>query len=59
MYTQVNHQIGYSQVMPILNGNIITEEKKKAAIQAMGLAACQAKCLRCNHCSSLRCGNRN
>lgn len=59
MYTQVNYQIDYNQVLPILNSNIIKEDKKKAAIQAMGLAACQAKCLRCGHCSAERCGNRN
>lgn len=59
MYTQVNYQIDYNQVLPILNSNIIKEDKRKAAIQAMGLAACQAKCLRCGHCSAERCGNRN
>lgn len=59
MYAQVNYQIDYNQVLPILNSNIIKEDKKKAAIQAMGLAACQAKCLRCGHCSAERCGNRN
>ena len=59
MYTQVNYQIDYNQVLPILNSNIIKEDKKKAAIQAMGLAACQAKCLRCGHCSAARCGKRN
>lgn len=59
MYTQVNYQIDYNQVLPILNSNIIKEDKKKVAIQAMGLAACQAKCLRCGHCSAERCGNRN
>lgn len=63
MYTQVNNSIncsiGYSRILPILNRNIIKEEKKKEAIQAMGLAACQAKCLRCSHCSANRCGNRS
>lgn len=38
-------------VMPVLNGNRITEEKRKEAILAMGLAACQARCLSCGHCA--------
>ena len=38
-------------VMPVLNGNRITEEKRKEAIRTMGLAACQARCLSCGHCA--------
>mgnify|MGYP000352717122 CR=1 FL=1 len=30
-------------ILPILNNNVVKEDKKKAAIQAMGMAACQAK----------------
>lgn len=30
------------QLMPILNANRITEDKKKEAIKAMGMSACQA-----------------
>ena len=52
MYTQVNNQVSYGGILPILNNNVIKEDKKKAAIQAMGMAACQAKCLRCGHCSA-------
>lgn len=59
MYTQYCPQMGYVQVMPILNYNIIRDENKKAAIQAMGMAACQVKCLRCSHCSDCKCGNRS
>ena len=59
MYTQYHPQMGYGQVIPILNYNVVREENKRAAIQAMGLAACQAKCLRCSHCSDCKCGNRN
>lgn len=59
MYTQYRPQMGYVQVMPILNYNIIRDENKKAAIQAMGMAACQVKCLRCSHCSDCKCGNRS
>lgn len=49
----------YSNYMPILNRNWVQEDKKKPAIQAMGLAACQAKCIRCTHCSNNHCGNRS
>lgn len=59
MYTQVNNQVRYDYILPILNKNVIKEEQKKAAIQAMGMAACQAKCLRCGHCSANKCGNRS
>lgn len=61
MYAQVIRQISYNPILAILNSNVIqeNEDKKKAVIQAMGLAACQAKCLRCGHCSGNRCGNRN
>ena len=59
MYTQFRPQTSYGIVMPVLNYNVIREENKKAAIQAMGLAACQAKCLRCSHCSDCKCGKRS
>ena len=59
MYTQINNSVTYGNILPILNNNIIKEEKKKAAILAMGLAACQAKCIRCGHCSAQKCGNRS
>lgn len=59
MYTQVNNQVSYGGILPILNNNVIKEDKKKAAIQAMGMAGCQAKCLRCGHCSANKCGRRS
>ena len=59
MYTQVNNQVSYGGILPILNNNVIKEDKKKAAIQAMGMAACQPKCLRCGHCSANKCGRRS
>lgn len=59
MYTQIRHHVGYGNVMSILNNNVIMEENQKAAIQAMGMAACQVKCLRCTHCSDCKCGNRS
>ena len=42
MFTQVNNQVSYGTVLPMLNINVIKDEQKKAAIQAMGMAACQA-----------------
>lgn len=59
MNTQVNNQVRYDTILPILNNNVIKDDKKKAAIQAMGMSACQAKCLRCSHCSANKCGNRS
>ena len=59
MYTQIHNQTSYGFVLPILNNNVITEKDKKDAILTMGMAACQAKCLRCSHCSDNKCGNRS
>ncbi len=59
MYTQVNNQVSYGGILPILNNNVIKEDKKKAAIQAMGMAAFQVTCLRCGHCSANKCGRRS
>lgn len=59
MYTQVNNQVNHGTILSILNNNVIKEDKKKAAIQAMGMAACQVRCLRCGHCSANKCGNRS
>lgn len=39
------------QLMPILNANRITEDKKKEAIKAMGMSACQASCMSRGCCS--------
>lgn len=39
------------QLMPILNANRITEDKKKEAITAMGMSACQAACMSRGCCS--------
>lgn len=59
MYAQVRPAVQYIPVMPILNRNIVPKGKTKPAIQAMGMAACQCKCLRCTHCSDNHCGNRS
>ena len=48
MYT--SFQSRQYNVMPILNSNRITDEKKREAIKAMGMSACQARCLSCNCC---------
>lgn len=52
MFTQscIKTNLGVG-VIPILNSNRITEDKRKEAILAMGLAACQARCLNCGHCA--------
>ena len=66
MYSQIPTAVALqtnpiqSSVMSILNHNVIPKNKiKKAIIQAMGMAACQCKCLRCTHCSDNHCGNRS
>ena len=43
MYT--SFQPRQYNVMPILNSNRITDEKKREAIKAMGLSACQVRCI--------------
>lgn len=49
-----------SSVLSILNRNVIPKgEIKKIIVEAMGMAACQCKCLRCTHCSDNHCGNRS
>lgn len=55
MYT--SFQPRQYNVMPILNNNRITDEKSREAIKAMGMSACQAKCMTCNCCS--RCAGKH
>lgn len=45
-------------ILAILNFNKIANDLKKEAVKAMGMAACQARCLSCGHCSAQRCGSR-
>lgn len=45
-------------ILAILNFNKVANDLKKEAVKAMGMAACQARCLSCGHCSAQRCGNR-
>ena len=42
---------GNISVMSILNHNRIRDEKKREAIKAMGMSACQAVCLSHSCCS--------
>lgn len=48
---QVQVSISEMGFMPILNSNRITENSQKEAIKAMGMSACQARCLSCSCCS--------
>lgn len=50
MYIKSTIPSGSIGLMPILNCNHITEEKQKEAIKAMGMSACQVRCLshQCN-----------
>lgn len=45
-------------ILDVLNFNKIAEDVRDKAIELMGLAACQVRCLNCQHCSNMRCGNR-
>ena len=48
--TPINHT-GNMNFMPVLNKNRITDVNRREAIKAMGMSACQARCLSCSHCS--------
>lgn len=45
-------------ILDELNFNKIAEDVRDKAIELMGMAACQVRCLNCQHCSNMRCGNR-
>ena len=45
MYTPIPIRIPTGNILPVLNSNRITEENKKEAIKAMGLSACQVRCI--------------
>lgn len=59
MKTQTITLLANENILTILNFHKIANDLRKEAIKAMGMAACQARCLRCGHCSAQRCGNRN
>lgn len=59
MYSQVYAPVANTAVLTILNLNVIAEDVKNAIIEKMGMSACQIRCLRCNHCSANKCGNRS
>lgn len=45
-------------ILDVLNFNKIAEDVRDKTIELMGMAACQVRCLNCQHCSNMRCGNR-
>lgn len=45
-------------IIDVLNLNKIAEDVKDKAVELMGMAACQVRCLNCQHCSDRHCGNR-
>lgn len=51
MKVSVNNSISSDSIVSMLNANIVREEHTKEAIQAMGMSACQARCLSCRCCS--------
>lgn len=40
-----------NNILAILNFNKIASDLKKEAVKAMGMAACQARCIHCTCCS--------
>ena len=58
MNTQTIALPANDDILTILNFNTIANDLKREAVKAMGMAACQARCLSCGHCSAQRCGNR-
>lgn len=58
MNTQIIALPENDNILAILNFNKIASDLKREAVKAMGMAACQARCLSCGHCSAQRCGNR-
>ena len=58
MNTQTIALPAIDNILAILNFNKIANDLKREAVKAMGMAACQARCLSCGHCSAQRCGNR-
>ena len=58
MNTQTIALPANDDILANLNFNKIANDLKREAVKAMGMAACQARCLSCGHCSAQRCGNR-
>ena len=58
MNTQTIALPANDNILAILNFNKIANDLKREAVKAMSMAACQARCLSCGHCSAQRCGNR-
>lgn len=51
MNATINNTLGKNPILPILNSNVIREEKTKEAILSMGMSSCQVRCLSCGCCS--------
>ncbi len=47
-----------SNVVAILNRNVVIDKNKEQEIVAMGMSACQARCISCTCCSSC-CGKHH
>lgn len=58
MNTQTIALSASENILSVLNFNKIANDLKNEAVKAMGLGACQVRCLNCEHCSAQRCGNR-
>ena len=58
MNTQTLALPANDNILAVLNFNKIANDLKREAVKAMGMAACQARCRSCGHCSAQRCGNR-
>ena len=58
MNTQTIALPANDNILAVLNFNKIANDLKSEAVKAMGMAACQARCLSCGHCSAQRCGKR-
>lgn len=58
MNTQTIALPANDDILAVLNFNKIANDLKREAVKAMGMAACQARCLSCGHCSAQRCGKR-
>lgn len=59
MNTYRNNLVKQSNVISILNANIITEEKEKEALQTMGLSSCQVACMSYKCCTGHGSGGKH
>lgn len=52
MNTTLRETVDINNVLAILNNNVIEEENKKEAIQAMGISSCQVACMSYKCCTA-------